>query len=518
MSRYNHDSFSRIYQIGGADLALRYAEMASNTTERSNNDDYKLRVIDLSFFNGGFNAPPISDCRFALRFSQTNAQFIYYKLDLVNPWKHTSYNYLITARYYKPDNTLMCELKNEVKTIPEWQTFWHSDGWGWDEAGHWIPGTYRVEILADGEFLASDSFTIFQEAVKKPLGDWKPFGIDDLLSTPRDRTHPVSFLPENLTNGSVSQQPTNKIEDPSPQGIGFAGWMDRINKLFPTDSPPDKKVPTDDMGKLRWLADVDRRYMEATVQARPGMADPKVVRDLEEIAEDYQSLIDAPISKAPLYTKASLQSKLAGTYCIMAQADEALHDYELARQHYETAIKIYRELGEKDRVQFCRTGLDHLDFAQYGNVDKKIVHLHKALSKVSINSVEHADLLIELGGIYRQNGDDFEAEKVLLQAEEVLESIGGERSGGDIADALTDSLLDIFSGNDKGGPKDINTVMKIDGLYRVLSVELSRIYEVSDPVKASHYRAKAAQRDSRATNDAFSQKMLSSLSDLFKDR
>lgn len=100
--------------------------------------------------------------------------------------------------------------------------------------------------------------------------------------------------------------------------------------------------------------------------------------------------------------------------------------------------------------------------------------------------------MIELGGIHRQNGDDFEAEKMLLQAEKILDSLGGERSGEDIAGALTNSLLAIISGKNKGESNDIKTVMKIDGLYRVLSVELSRIYEVSDQTKAMHYRVKAA--------------------------
>lgn len=222
MSRYNHDTFSRIYQIGGADLALRYAEMASGTSESSTNDDYKLRVIGQSFFNGGAKAPPISECQLSLRFSKTSAQFIYYKLDLIHPWKHTSYKYFITARYYSPDNSLTVEVKNEVLVQPEWQTFWHSDGWGWEQAGRWTPGTYRVEILADGEHLTSDSFTIFQEAVKIPLVDFSQFsladvfGIADPQSTPWKRLRAASFLPEQSENRSDVEQPTWKIEDPPP--------------------------------------------------------------------------------------------------------------------------------------------------------------------------------------------------------------------------------------------------------------------------------------------------------------
>jgi hypothetical protein len=54
-------------------------------------------------------------------------------------------------------------------------------------------------------------------------------------------------------------------------------------------------------------------------------------------------------------------------------------------------------------------------------------------------------------------------------------------------------------------------MMQINGLYRVLSMGLARIYRTSNPTKAQYYTQKAAQRDSRAENDAFSAAMREAL-------
>jgi hypothetical protein len=53
--------------------------------------------------------------------------------------------------------------------------------------------------------------------------------------------------------------------------------------------------------------------------------------------------------------------------------------------------------------------------------------------------------------------------------------------------------------------------MRMNALYRLLYLSLARIYEVEDPQKATDYREKAAQRDSRDYNDEFSKSMLRAL-------
>jgi tetratricopeptide (TPR) repeat protein len=537
MSKYTDDTLHRLYKIGGADLALRYndmresKEMLRSDPESDPESDYELKITGVRFFNAGDRMPPMEECRFAQTFSQTDAHYIYYKLDMINPWKYTSHTYKITARYYSPDNTLLGERVNQVKTNPDWRTFWHSDALGWSRPGHWTPGAYRVDILVDDDLRTSGAFTIARAAKRSPLFNLDPFGFNsDLLSwPPRLRTNPLlaglSTLNASATEPSSQAkekappagQPARKTDPPPPQGLGLDGWMERLNQAFPTRNPPGDGVPDDDLGKLRRLSDIDRRCMQAVSKARPGMDDPKIVHDLQQIVKDYQALLDAPMPRAPIYTRSSLQSKLADAHASLAQSFASRGDAPAARRHYTATIDLYQTLGEHDRVKRFQDDLARLESDRTGDVDQEIARLSEALSAVAKGSVDHADLLIELGGVYRQNGDDFEAEKLLLQAEKVLDNLGGEPLGEDKADALTHSLLSIAQGQTPEGANDIRTTIRIDGLYRLLSIGLSRVYATSDPQKAAHYRAKAAQRDSREQNDAFSKKMLGALDGLLKE-
>lgn len=513
-----HDTLQRLYQIGGAELALRYNDMTTNTSSNTR-DDYQLIITNLRFYNGDTNALSESEHQFETRFSQNIAKYIYFQLDMINPWKYTTYRYDLVARYFYPDDSLMTEIKNSINTNPEWHNFFHSDGWGWEEAGNWTPGTYRVEVFIDGQLRLTKTFTIYKEDTKKQTSWPTSFSMTDPLSKSLKRSHldsPFFLKPNDKPNLFMSNK---KDEELLPQGLGLglAGWMDRLNQQFPATSETDNKTPADDLGKMRWLSALDRRYMSASLLTPQGSKSKKIVQELQEIADDYQVLLNAPMpEKTFVYTKADLQSKLANTYSAMAQACESLHDYEQAKQHYASAIKIFKILGEQSHVQRYQTSLDRLDFAQHGNVDKEILRLRQQLAKVQKDSVEYADILIDLGGINRQNGDDFEAEKLLLQAEKLLDKLSGDISGQDIATALTNSLLALHHDKLKGKPTEIETVLKINGLYRILSVGLSRIYEKTNPQKAAIYRTKAAQRDSSATNNAFSKQMLGSVDDLLK--
>ena len=136
---------------------------------------------------------------------------------------------------------------------------------------------------------------------------------------------------------------------------------------------------------------------------------------------------------------------------------------------------------------------------------------------ISAGSIDCAEALIELASLHSSNGDDYEAEKLFLQAEQMLDDVQvlkdrpGDPSGRDLADALTKSLLDVSKIKVLRRAAPIERMIRVNGLYRELCMGLARIYAATKPEKASHYREKAAKRDSRAENDEFSASMMRAL-------
>jgi hypothetical protein len=43
-----------------------------------------------------------------------------------------------------------------------WTNSYHNFGRGWREPGNWTPGTYRVDLIAGDQLIASGYFTIIQ--------------------------------------------------------------------------------------------------------------------------------------------------------------------------------------------------------------------------------------------------------------------------------------------------------------------------------------------------------------------
>src|SRR5262245_63157317 len=176
MGRYNSNTLWRIYQIGGADLALRYAELSSSRPEPADRNEYAkgsdLEIIDLRFFAGGTHKPEPSAREFGSRFPSTTTQYVYYQLDFRSPWRYSSMRYTVRARYYNSANVVLCELKDDFETRPDQPRFSRATGCGKAEPGNWTPGTYRVEVEINYRNLRTAEFTIFNDA-SDPLADFR---------------------------------------------------------------------------------------------------------------------------------------------------------------------------------------------------------------------------------------------------------------------------------------------------------------------------------------------------------
>ena len=511
MCGYYSDSLWRLYQIGGPELALRYAEIASSSSARRETET-ELEILDLRFYAAGSYAPEVSQRQFASRFPKSSTQFVYFQVEMKNPWQYISAKYKLLARYYPPDGSLMGEMEDEIETRPEWRTFWHTRGRGWQEAGKWTPGVYRVEILIDDQHRITEESTIFEGQAEKPLG----FRLSSFLRSgdflSEEFQSPLNpYFPKAL--GSSWREAAKRedgITKKEPTILGFEGWSKRINCLFPSNTEGeniDSNQPTDDVAKMRQLMAIDGRYMRTMPRVQAGLVNEKVRQDLKEIADDYQKLLQAGPPQYQFYTEEAVRTKIADTLHSAARACEMLRDYPEASRHYTEAARIYTALGQPGPAQCCQAELARLKFAQDGDVHDEIKRLRAELATLPADSVAEAEKLIELAGLYSGNGDDYEAEKLLLKAEQVLDSIDGDPSGSDLAAGLTQSLLSIMQGQHDGGPTPIETKMKVSGLYAELYLALSRIYETTDPLRAASYRAKATQRDSRASNDEFSEYM-----------
>ncbi|MFB3885133.1 MAG: hypothetical protein ACE144_07875 [Thermodesulfobacteriota bacterium] len=124
----------------------------------------QLEFMSVKFFEGGSTAPaPESDNQFRTDFPRSTARYIHFMVTAKNLlYRNRGQKPLIIGRYYYPDGTFFGEAKIDTVEVPaSWNTAELWTGWGWDKAGNWTLGTYRVEILFGNTKVGEEKFSIF---------------------------------------------------------------------------------------------------------------------------------------------------------------------------------------------------------------------------------------------------------------------------------------------------------------------------------------------------------------------
>jgi hypothetical protein len=125
-------------------------------------EDFTFKTI--RFFEGGYEPPEDSQRNFTVQFPKSSTRYVWCQIDVENSlYNVREQNHKVTWRYYNPDETLRGETNTDFQIKREWYTAWIPSGWGWDEAGNWPVGTYRVEVWIDGKKSAQDLFIIYDD-------------------------------------------------------------------------------------------------------------------------------------------------------------------------------------------------------------------------------------------------------------------------------------------------------------------------------------------------------------------
>ena len=511
MARHRHgkSTLQRIYEIGGADLALRYNEIASGSKDHPR----EYRLISLRFYT---RALPEAERQFGSAFPRSATTWMYFEAEVENPWSSIRTDHQVRVRFFRPDGRLFgSEIQEKIDTEEGQRTFLIARGRGWEEPGNWMAGVYRIEIDVAWKLVGTGDFTIYDDAPQfsvpareeNPPGTGEFSALDELIARGK-----AFFGESSEENKDLSKKPAGAT------GLGFDGWMERLKADFPAFSAPslDPGKPLDDIAKMRWLTDIDRRYRFAIPNARVGRANASVVQELRTVVADYEKLLTAGAPKYQIYTEESVREKIANTHSWIARAAEAMRDHRVAEREYLKAAELFGALGKTSEVERCRASLASLKYSEGGNVNTEITRLRAQLARTPAGSLAYAETLAELAGIISSGGlDDHEAKKLYHEAEGILTKLTDEKgktignpSGTALADALTNSLLNLGKSD---GPSAIERMLKVNGLQQQVYLGLGRIYDKTDQKKAEQYRRKAGKIDTPKVNSAFTEAMLRAL-------
>ncbi len=119
-------------------------------------------VTSVQFYESDSSGVPLGDRTYNYSFPQTETRFINWELNLEHPSVVERTDFSVHAIFYYPDGSIFAEQDLSTFLDPGWPTSSHNHGWGWEEAGNWLNGIFRVDLFVDGELIARGSFEIYE--------------------------------------------------------------------------------------------------------------------------------------------------------------------------------------------------------------------------------------------------------------------------------------------------------------------------------------------------------------------
>jgi len=310
----------------------------------------------------------------------------------------------------------------------------------------------------------------------------------------------------------------------------FNQWLDilhNVNKY----TAPEPEVPAekalDDLGKMNLNTNIDDRILGMTLKItqHPAQLDESDIDELNSIISDCNRLLNAPETKYGSYIPEHTMKKRASAIKGIADVYDALGDAQSAKEYYSTAANEYRAAGDTLEANRCLVSHAWVEFTHEGNFDAALAQLRGILQSVPSDTLEHTEHLVNIGKLYFNADEDYEAERILKQALVDLDkSDYANPSGAKLADALTQTMMSVFSGEEKNTAEQPIVVQnEVRSLYNAVYIMLQQIADqAGDEAAANDYLRRqqaliGRERDGNASNREFSERMMQSLGKIFEE-
>lgn len=116
---------------------------------------------ELKFFESGYNLPAIGGRVYQAQFNHRTTHFVAWELHVTCPPVAYRVNFTLTTTWYNPNGTVFGNETLNTFADAGLTELVYNSGRGWQRAGMWRRGTYRVDLFANGSRIASGSFTIY---------------------------------------------------------------------------------------------------------------------------------------------------------------------------------------------------------------------------------------------------------------------------------------------------------------------------------------------------------------------
>lgn len=119
-------------------------------------DQLATPVLKHKLFTAGSVPPPLEQRKYANVFSKATVAYVYFQVEYQRPWRNllTTFDYKIIG----PNGNVVANITVPVEIKSDYVVSWV--GYGWEDPGHWSPGTYTYTVSLGRSSPVSGAFTI----------------------------------------------------------------------------------------------------------------------------------------------------------------------------------------------------------------------------------------------------------------------------------------------------------------------------------------------------------------------
>jgi hypothetical protein len=116
---------------------------------------------EIKFFESGYTPPDLGARTYQVQFSHRSSRFINWELHITCPPPTTRVNFTVYATWYDPSGIVFANQTVPAQADPGRSEPVCNSGRGWQRAGMWRKGMYRVDLYVNGSHIGSGTFSVY---------------------------------------------------------------------------------------------------------------------------------------------------------------------------------------------------------------------------------------------------------------------------------------------------------------------------------------------------------------------
>lgn len=240
---------------------------------------------------------------------------------------------------------------------------------------------------------------------------------------------------------------------------------------------------------------LEGEFRNATMACVAGRAEEDIFTKFAELESGYNTLLEETEADDTLVSAVDLRNRIADLTDWRGRAFENARQFDEAIDEFDRAAQLFDAIGKTAEAQRSRDKASEVRLETTADFDMEIERLRQKLETVQPGGPEQVKTLIALGELHSRANDDFEAVRLLEQAEAGLLEVGGHPSDNDILGAMADTVAQIEGGELVAGFSSLESSVERRALTQRLYLALANAYRTTDPARAAEYEAKLRSYD-----------------------